>query len=70
MQVLVRLDEKTYAKLEELSKALGISKAEILRRALREYLAKRESLTRSMKRLVKPKLTLKELEESYWVYGP
>jgi len=69
MQVLVRLDPKTYAELEELSRALGLSKAEIVRRALRRYLAERKSLTKSMRGLVKPKLTLEELEEAYWVYG-
>ncbi len=68
MQVLVRLDRETYAELEELSRALGLSKAEIVRRALRKYLAERESLTKSMRGLVRPRLTLEDLEEAYWVY--
>ncbi|RLF04119.1 MAG: hypothetical protein DRK00_07405 [Thermoprotei archaeon] len=68
MQVLVRLDEETYAELEKLSKSLGVSKAEIMRRALREYLAKRGSATKSMKGLVKSRLSLRELEEIYWVH--
>jgi len=68
MQVLVRLDRETYAELEELSRALGLSKAEIVRRALRKYLAERKSLTKSMRGLVRPRLTLEELEEAYWVY--
>ena len=58
----------TYAKLEELSKALGLSKAEIVRRALKKYLAREKSLTKTMRGLVKPKLTLEKLEEAYWVY--
>ena len=66
---MVRLDPKTYAELEELSRALGLSKAEIVRRALKRHLAERRSLTKSMRGLVKPKLTLEELEEAYWVYG-
>ena len=68
MQVLVRLDRETYAELEELSRALGLSKAEIVRRALRKYLAERKSLTKSMRGLVRPRLTLEDLEEAYWVY--
>jgi len=68
MQVLVRLDRETYAELEELSRALGLSKAEIVRRALRKYLAERGSLTKSMRGLVRPRLTLEDLEEAYWVY--
>jgi len=68
MQVLVRLDRETYAELEELSRALGLSQAEIMRRALRKYLAERKSLTKSMRGLVRPRLTLEDLEEAYWVY--
>ena len=65
MQVLVRLDRETYAELEEPSRALGLSKAEIVRRALRKYLAEKRSPTKSMRGLVKPRLTLEELEEAY-----
>ncbi len=39
MQVLVRLSDEMYAELERLSKTLGVSKAEIMRIALKEYIA-------------------------------
>jgi len=70
MQVLVRLDEETYVELEKLSRALGVSKAEIMRRALKKYLAEKKSFTKSMRGIVKPRLSLEELEEAYWVYRP
>lgn len=69
MQVLVRLSDEMYAELEKLSKILGVSKAEIMRIALKEYIAKkRKSVTRRMRAIVKPKISLEKLEEIYWVY--
>lgn len=69
MQVLVRLDEETYAELERLSRVLGVSKAEVMRRALREYLARKgESATKRVRGLVKSRVSLEELEEVYQVH--
>jgi len=70
MKVSVRLDEETYSELEKLSRALGVSKAEIPRRALKKYLAEKKSLTKSMRGIVKPRLTPEELEEACWVFNP
>ncbi|GEM_PF-1523420 len=70
MQVLVRLSPRLYRELEEESRSLGVSKAEVLRRALREYLERRKgSATRRVRGLVKPRLSMEELEEIYMVEG-
>lgn len=70
MQVLVRLSEELYMELEKISKMLGISKAEVLRLALKEYIARRRktSMTKRMRGIVRSKKSLKELEEIYQVY--
>ncbi len=68
MQVLVRLDKDLYLKLDRLAKVLGVSRAEVMRRALKEYIARRErveSKTRKMRGIVKPKISLEELEKLY-----
>ena len=44
-----------------------MSRAEIVRRALRLYLAReRGKMTKRMRGIVKPRLSLEELEELYW----
>ena len=67
MQVLVRLDKSTASKLEKVAKALGVSKAEVMRRALRRYLAEEANMTVKMKGIVKSRLSLEELERIYQV---
>lgn len=67
MQVLVRLDEDTAKLLDRVARSLGVSRAEIVRRALRLYLAReRGKMTKRMRGIVKPRLSLEELEELYW----
>jgi len=67
VQVLVRLDKSTASKLEKVAKALGVSKAEVMRRALRRYLAEEANMTVKMKGIVKSRLSLEELERIYQV---
>lgn len=67
MWVVVRLDEETGRLLDRLARSLGISRAEVVRRALKLYLAReRGKTTRRMRGIVRPKLSIKELEELYW----
>ena len=67
MQVLVRLDKSTASKLEKVARALGVSKAEVMRRALKRYLAEEANMTVKMKGIVKSRLSLEELERIYQV---
>ncbi len=67
MQVLVRLDEETGRLLDRVARSLGVSRAEVVRRALRMYLAReRGRMTRRMRGIVRPRLSMEELEELYW----
>jgi len=68
MQVLVRLDEETALLLERRARSLGVSRAEVIRRALRRYLRPGRR-TREMRGIVRSRLSLEELEEAYWVRG-
>ena len=63
----MRLDKSTASKLEKVAKALGVSKAEVMRRALRRYLAEEANMTVKMKGIVKSRLSLEELERIYQV---
>jgi len=65
--VLVRLDKSTASKLEKVARALGVSKAEVMRRALKRYLAEEANMTVKMKGIVKSRLSLEELERIYQV---
>ncbi len=65
-QVLVRLDEELNRKLENLARMLGVSRAEVIRMALREFL-REEKKTKKMRGLIKSKLSLDQLEEMYQV---
>ncbi len=71
MQVLVRLSPELYHELEEIARSLGVSKAEVLRQAFREYLARRKvgKNTSKMRGIVKPRISLEELERLYRVEG-
>lgn len=71
MQVLVRLTPELYRELEKIAESLGVSKAEVLRQALKDYLTRKKAgkNTSKMRGLVKPKLSLDELERLYQVEG-
>ncbi len=67
-QVLVRLDPSLDEELTMMAKMLGVSKAELMRLALREFLSERKELkTSKMRGIVKSKLSLENLEEMYQV---
>ena len=71
MQVLVRLSDELYRKLEEEAKRLGVSKAEVLRIAFKRYLAskKRGKETEKIRGMLRPKVSMEELERIYQVEG-
>jgi len=66
-QVLVRLDEYLGERLEEMAKSLGVSRAELIRIALRQFLRAEKLKTDEIRGLVKSRFSLKELEEMYQV---
>lgn len=68
-QVLVRLDESLAEELDRMAKSLGVSRAELVRMALRHFLRVREGAlrTRRIRGMVRSKLSLEELEEMYQV---
>ncbi len=66
-QVLVRLDDSLAEELDRVAKSLGVSKAELVRMALRHFLRKEGLETRQVRGIVKPRVSLEELEEMYQV---
>ena len=68
-QVLVRLDGSLAEELDRMAKSLGVSRAELVRIALRHFLKreKRDLKTKQIRGLVKSRLSLEELEEMYQV---
>ncbi len=68
-QVLVRLDESLAEELDKMARSLGVSRAELVRIALRHFLRRRrgELKTKQIRGMVRSKLSLEELEELYQV---
>ncbi len=67
-QVLVRLSKSLEEELDKLAKSLGVSRAEVVRMALKEFIERKKRLrTRQMRGIVRSKLSLEELESIYQV---
>ena len=67
-QVLVRLSKPLEEELDKLAKSLGVSRAEVVRMALREFIERKKRLrTRRMRGIVRSKLSLEDLERIYQV---
>ncbi len=67
-QVLVRLSKSLEEELDKLAKSLGVSRAEVVRMALREFIERKKRLrTRRMRGIVRSKLSLEDLERIYQV---
>ncbi len=67
-QVLVRLSKSLEEELDKLAKSLGVSRAEVVRMALREFIERKKKLkTRRMRGIVRSKLSLEDLERIYQV---
>ncbi len=67
-QVLVRLDNLLAEELDRIAKSLGVSRAELIRIALRQFIESKQKLrTEEIRGIVRPKMTLRELEEMYQV---
>ncbi len=67
-QVLVRLSKPLEEELDKLAKSLGVSRAEVVRMALREFIERKKRLrTRQMRGIVRSKLSLEDLERIYQV---
>ncbi len=65
-QVLVRLSKPLEEELDKLAKSLGVSRAEVVRMALREFIERKKRLrTRQMRGIVRSKLSLEDLERIY-----
>jgi len=65
--LLVRMDKQLLKKINQLSKRLGCTRSEIIRKAVREFdtqITKGER-TSKMRGLVKSKISLERLEELY-----
>ncbi len=67
-QVLVRLSKSLEEELDKLAKSLGVSRAEVVRMALREFIERKKRLkTKQMRGIVRSKLSLEDLERIYQV---
>ncbi len=68
-QVLVRLDKSLAEELDRMAKSLGMSRAELVRIALRHFLrtGRGDLKTKQIRGLIRSKLSLEELEEIYQV---
>ncbi len=66
-QVLVRLDYSLGEELDRMARSLGVSRAELIRIALRHFLGIEKLKTRRVKGIVRSKLSLKDLEKMYQV---
>lgn len=66
----VRVDEDLLREFTRKTKALGLTRSEAIRKAMRDFIASRsgESMTFKMRGLIRSKLSLKELEEAYMVF--
>ncbi len=66
-QVLVRLDDSLSEELDRMARSLGVSRAELIRIALRHFLRDKDLETKRIRGIVSSKLSLKDLEEMYQV---
>ena len=67
--IYLRVDRKLLERFSKVAELLGMSRSEAIRRAMEMFITvnEKESMTSRMRGLVKSKLTLRELEEIYWV---
>ncbi len=65
--LLVRMNEQLLKKINQLSKRLGCTRSEVIRKAVREFDAQvtRGEHTSKMRGLVKSRISLERLEELY-----
>ncbi len=67
MRVLVRLAEEMSRLLNRVARGLGVIRAEVVGRALMPYLAReRGRTTKRMRGMIRPRLSMEELEDLYW----
>jgi len=67
--IYLRVDKRLLERFSKVAEILGMSRSEAIRRAMEMFITvnEKESMTSRMRGLVKSKLTLRELEEIYWV---
>ncbi|RLG41557.1 MAG: hypothetical protein DRO01_02495 [Thermoproteota archaeon] len=67
MEVLVRLAEETGRLLDRVARGLGVIWAEVVGKAPGSYPARgRGRATKRVRGIVRPRLSVEELEELYW----
>lgn len=64
---MVRLDDSLSEELDRMARSLGVSRAELIRIALRHFLRDKDLETKRIRGIVSSKLSLKDLEEMYQV---
>ncbi|MCD6096114.1 MAG: ribbon-helix-helix protein, CopG family [Thermoprotei archaeon] len=67
--IYLRVDKRLLERFSKVAELLGMNRSEAIRRAMEMFITvnEKESMTSRMRGLVKSKLTLRELEEIYWV---
>ena len=67
--IYLRVDKRLLERFSKVAELLGMNRSEAIRRAMEMFITvnEKKTMTSRMRGLVKSKLTLRELEEIYWV---